>query len=266
MDTQTGETVDRFGGQRQPFRSSSANLGDAAAAFRARFWRCLLPGALALMLPVAFLLAGCQGRPASRALDQELRAVIRESGISPLDPKPSPEPAKVALGQVLFFDKELSGNRDVSCATCHHPRFSTADGISLSIGASGMGLGPKRTLGSGREFIARSATDLFNRSSPEWTTMFWDNRVNGTPEIGFHSPAVGQLPPGLDSILAAQALFPVTHEDRGQTSGMNWAAIERQLIVDTLLKVNGRRSRAAEILGWGRSTLWRKMKQYGLES
>jgi two-component system response regulator AtoC len=50
------------------------------------------------------------------------------------------------------------------------------------------------------------------------------------------------------------------------TSGMDWAAIERRLIVDTLLKVNGKRSKAAEILGWGRSTLWRKMKQHGLES
>jgi len=91
--------------------------------------------------------------------------------------------------------------------------LSTADGVSLSIGVGGMGLGPDRTLGSGREFIARNATDLFNRGSPEWTTMFWDNRVNGTPEIGFHSPAVGQLPPGLDSILAAQALFPVASDE-----------------------------------------------------
>lgn len=66
--------------------------------------------------------------------------------------------------------------------------------------------------------------------------------------------------------LQAQALFPATHEAREQTSGTNWAAIERQLIVETLVKVNGRRSKAAEILGWGRSTLWRKMKQYGLES
>ena len=63
-----------------------------------------------------------------------------------------------------------------------------------------------------------------------------------------------------------RALLQATGEAQGQTSGMNWAAIERQLIVGTLVKVNGRRSKAAEILGWGRTTLWRKMKQYGLES
>ncbi len=44
----------------------------------------------------------------------------------------------------------------------------------------------------------------------------------------------------------------------------DWAALERRLIVEALVKAKGKRARAAEILGWGRSTLWRKMKQYGL--
>lgn len=57
---------------------------------------------------------------------------------------------------------------------------------------------------------------------------------------------------------------PAIGEARAQTRGMNWADIERQFIVDALVKVNGRRSKAAELLGWGRTTLWRKMKQYGL--
>ena len=51
-----------------------------------------------------------------------------------------------------------------------------------------------------------------------------------------------------------------------ETSTMSWASVERQLIIDALLKTKGRRSRAAELLGWGRSTLWRKMKQYGIQS
>lgn len=36
-----------------------------------------------------------------------------------LDPSPSADPRKVALGRALFFDPVLSGNQ--SCATCHHP-------------------------------------------------------------------------------------------------------------------------------------------------
>lgn len=54
-----------------------------------------------------------------------------------------------------------------------------------------------------------------------------------------------------------------SHED--QTEGLSWVDIERQLIINTLLKVHGHKSKAAKILGWGRTTLWRKMKQYGLE-
>jgi cytochrome c peroxidase len=219
MDARAGETIDRFGDRLHRFHLVfAAKLMATARSVGVRVGRYLVSGTWALLLIAAILLGGCQGNPAGRALDRELRAVVRGSGISPLDPSPTSEPAKVALGQALFFDKELSGNRDVSCATCHHPRMSTADGISLSIGTGGGGLGPDRTLGSGRDFIARNATDLFNRGLPEWSTMFWDSRVNGTPEIGFHSPAVGQLPPGLDNVLAAQVLFPVTsnEEMRGE--------------------------------------------------
>ncbi len=46
--------------------------------------------------------------------------------------------------------------------------------------------------------------------------------------------------------------------------GYDWSAMERKMIMDALLKVKGRRSKAAQLLGWGRSTLWRKMKRYGI--
>jgi transcriptional regulator with PAS, ATPase and Fis domain len=45
----------------------------------------------------------------------------------------------------------------------------------------------------------------------------------------------------------------------------NWTHMERQLIMDAMIKAGGRRSKAADILGWGRSTLWRKMKKYKLD-
>ena len=46
--------------------------------------------------------------------------------------------------------------------------------------------------------------------------------------------------------------------------GSSWAAVERQLILDALSRAHGRRGKAAELLGWARTTLWRKMKQHGL--
>ena len=38
-----------------------------------------------------------------------------------------PSAAEVELGRMLFFDKELSGNRNISCATCHSPLIATVD-------------------------------------------------------------------------------------------------------------------------------------------
>ncbi|MEK9992987.1 MAG: cytochrome c peroxidase, partial [Paracoccaceae bacterium] len=29
---------------------------------------------------------------------------------------------KAKIGQLLFYDKILSGNRNISCSTCHHPK------------------------------------------------------------------------------------------------------------------------------------------------
>ena len=50
-------------------------------------------------------------------------------------------PALVELGRALAFDKELSGNRDIACMTCHLPGLGTGDARSLSIGQGGTGLG-----------------------------------------------------------------------------------------------------------------------------
>jgi len=159
-------------------------------------------------------LVGCGGDGSGpQTLDQQLEQAMTEAGCSPVDPGPAPAPAKVVLGQALMFDKELSGNRDISCATCHHPLLHTGDGLSVSIGTGGRGLGPARLLGAGRNLIPRNAPEVFNRGLPEWRTMFWDLRVSGTADTGFLSPAGNQLPAGLDNPLAVQAMFPVTSRD-----------------------------------------------------
>lgn len=60
-------------------------------------------------------------------------------------PKDNPHsPAKEQLGELLFWDPILSGDRNVACATCHHPDFGWADGRPLSVGSDGLGLGPER--------------------------------------------------------------------------------------------------------------------------
>ena len=55
---------------------------------------------------------------------------------APADNQGSPD--KVALGRLLFWDPILSGQKDVACATCHHPQFGYAEDRDLSIGVNGV--------------------------------------------------------------------------------------------------------------------------------
>ncbi|MFK5893292.1 MAG: cytochrome c peroxidase [Pseudomonadota bacterium] len=129
---------------------------------------------------------------------------------------PTRNTAKEELGKLLMFDKILSGNKNISCATCHHPLTGIGDGLSLPIGEGGQGLGIGRNTGSGTdtvvERVPRNAPHVFNLGASEFTIMFHDGRVaeDRRQVSGFQSPAAGQLPLGLESALAAQAMFPVT--------------------------------------------------------
>ncbi len=168
---------------------------------------------LGVAMAMGLVACGSGDGAAPQSVDQQLQQAMIEAGCAPVDPGTMPAASKVALGQALMFDKEISGNRDISCATCHHPLLHTGDGLSVSIGTGGRGLGPARLLGAGRNLIPRNAPEVFNRGLPEWRTMFWDMRVSGTADTGFLSPAGSQLPAGLDNPLAVQAMFPVTARD-----------------------------------------------------
>ena len=49
------------------------------------------------------------------------------------------------------------------------------------------------------------------------------------------------------------------------TQKLDWREMERRMISEALLQTRGNRTKAAKLLGWGRSTLWRKMKQHNLD-
>ncbi len=125
------------------------------------------------------------------------------------------EPAQAALGHSLFYDTVLSGNRNISCAHCHHPDLGTGDGLSLGIGEGGQGLGPERTPGTGadrvRKRIPRNAPGLWNLGARDLSVMFHDGRLSISDIYGngFNSPAEEWLPTGFNSLLAAQAVFPL---------------------------------------------------------
>ena len=165
---------------------------------------------LLLMVTAVLILTSCKP---TESIDEQLQNIIAEQNITAFDPGPAQDPAKVALGQMLYFDKELSGNRDIACATCHHPTQGSSDHLPVSIGTGGIGLGLDRQIGFDRNFIPRNAPDIFNRGASEWTSMFWDSRISLNSANEFLSPAGDKLPDGLDNVLAVQAMFPVTSGD-----------------------------------------------------
>src|SRR3990172_1814017 len=112
----------------------------------------------ALRLATALLaLSACDTPPPDITppppVDQQLRQLIGQWGVVPIIPLPPQDAALVDVGQALVFDKILSGNRDIACATCHNPTTQGTDGLSLAIGTGGTGLGPTRVIGPGREFV-----------------------------------------------------------------------------------------------------------------
>jgi cytochrome c peroxidase len=133
---------------------------------------------------------------------------------------------EVKLGQMLFFDKILSGNRNISCATCHSPVIATVDGLSVNIGTGGQGLGVLRdaghyppTMRDPQSRGIRNMTPLFNLGHKQFTRLFWDGRVqvDETMPQGFLTPAGENLPYGFASPLAALSVFAET--DRQEMLG-----------------------------------------------
>ena len=122
------------------------------------------------------------------------------------------------LGQLLFYDPILSGNRDVSCATCHHPRFGTGDGVSLGLGDGGIGLGPDRVVDPANppeQRIPRNAPALFNLGALEFTVLFHDGRIarDDSRPGGLRTPLDSDMTTGFASLLSAQTMFPVLSAD-----------------------------------------------------
>jgi cytochrome c peroxidase len=76
-------------------------------------------------------------------------------------------PDKVALGRQLFFDRRLSRDNSVACATCHNPNRGFSTPVPVAIGIDGR---------QGR----RNAPALINRGYGR--EFFWDGRISSLEE------------------------------------------------------------------------------------
>ena len=149
---------------------------------------------------------------ATQLASQTLPDAVTDDLYFPVDPQ------EALLGQLLFYDPILSGNKTVACATCHHPNFGTSDGVSLSIGDGGTGLGPARSIDPANppeKRIPRNSPALFNLGARSFTVMFHDGRLEANPDFegGVRSPLDADMMQGFASVLSAQTMFPVLSRD-----------------------------------------------------
>jgi cytochrome c peroxidase len=86
------------------------------------------------------------------------------AGLPPLIwPTANPySPEKAELGRILYFDRRLSADGTVSCASCHDPNHAFTDGASSSTGIHG-------------QRGNRSAPTILNRAFS--LAQFWDGRA-----------------------------------------------------------------------------------------
>jgi cytochrome c peroxidase len=97
-----------------------------------------------------------------------------------LEPADNPTtPAKVELGRHLFYDKRLSANQTIACATCHQQERAFTDGKPVAIGLTG-------------QLSKRNSMSLANVAY--FPTLTWGNPQIGSLETQALIPIFGEHP------------------------------------------------------------------------
>lgn len=127
---------------------------------------------------------------------------IKQFEMVPMHDAPIKKKALFELGKKLFNDNLLSGNENISCATCHSATGFSADSLPLGIGEAG-------------NTLNRGTPALFNLGFPDISFMFWDGRVREDFRGGWITPEpkLNEIASGFDSLLAVQAIFPLSNPE-----------------------------------------------------
>ena len=121
---------------------------------------------LPLCLLALLLLGGCQGDKAPAWTTDEVAKIASLAlpvslQVADHGNRVAGDPRAAALGHRLFFDKRLSGNGEVACASCHQPEHGFSDNSPLS---QGMGT------------TGRHTPTVIGAANSAW--QFWDGRAD----------------------------------------------------------------------------------------
>lgn len=176
---------------------------------------------------VLLVLTACSKLPtgadsaAATETDGRLATVIANNALAPLPNPPAESASVVLLGEALFADPVLSGNRDTSCLSCHNLSRGTVDGLPFSVGTGTTATGSARRQVNGVSLpTTRNAPALYNLGRANQLRAFLDGRVgfinqivsSDVPQISGASPARSDIKTVFRNVYDIQPLFPLLSE------------------------------------------------------
>ena len=122
---------------------------------------------------------------------------------------------------------------------------------------------------SGKPIAGLSPEALEKMSAYDWPGNV--RELRNTIEYAFvlcHEPFIGpqHLPPRLtDSRALGRTRFPAAGLNQTDSFRKDVLALERERLIQALKQADGSRSRAAQLLGVSRVTIWKKIKKFGIQ-
>lgn len=145
------------------------------------------------------------------------------TSINGLDNTPNDNPITdegATLGRVLFYDKSLSANGTIACASCHKQDKGFSDDAALSVGFEG-------------ELTGRHSMTLINSRFYQRGSFFWDERASTLEEQvlqPFQDPVeMGMTLEQVVSAVQEQDFYPELFENAFGSQDINSDRISRAL-------------------------------------
>jgi len=164
----------------------------------------------------------------------EIPSVFQNQILPPLIPEDNPQTVEgIALGKKLFFDKRLSADNSISCASCHRPQNSFTDSRQFSVGITG-------------EQGFRNSMPLQNLAFNYGEKFNWDGSANSLEDQMF-GPVTNPIEmantwPAVESTLQSASEYPQLFEAAFGTQSIDSILVTKAIsqFVRTLVSANSR--------------------------
>jgi cytochrome c peroxidase len=178
-----------------------------------------------LLTAIVAVLAATTAYAAPMVMDTEGQQITLEAGhaslqkwklpVAPPHPEDNaPTPPRVELGKKLFFDPRLSGEGNMSCASCHSPLLGWSDALATGKGVKSM-------------VLDRASPTVFNTAFN--SIQMWDGR-----KASLEEQAMGPMEATVEMNMDTKKLFAWLNASAGYRALFNDAYPGKPIDADSL--------------------------------